>query len=170
MNIQNELQRYNLKVDQYSILRKPNGRPCCNNDLLEAVVRKKLEEGLSAEEELLYGYLLMTLARIVINNKAIKYQEESLRMECFSEALTVMADVERNFKWDHGSKLYSYMFNAMYHACIHVLEQSNKRRALIEAIQEKRTDEYLDCGCKIGPVCASTAPDGGKLYYTRCPD
>jgi hypothetical protein len=165
MDVKDELARYGLKVDQYNILRKANGRPACPNALLEAVVSKKLSSGLNAAEDTLYGQLIMTLARIVLNNKAMKHQEESLRMECFSAMMEVIADVERNFDWNHGSKYYSYLFNAMYHSGVHVLEGSNKRRALAEAMAESMADKYMDCGCRVGPSSSTSTSEGIRQRY-----
>lgn len=167
MTIAQYIAEYGLRLDGYGILRKPNGKPNCPNELLERIVRKKISQGLSPVEENLYGYLAMTLARIVLNNKAMKYQEESLRMECFSEMMTVLSDVERNFDWDHGSKYYSYLFNSMYHAGIHVLEQSNQRTELSTNLINERADSFVNCGCRIGPVGSQTTEGEVRKYFVQ---
>ena len=167
MTITQYISEYDLKLDSYGVLRKGNGKPNCPNELLERIVKKKLGQGLTPVEENLYGYLAMTLARIVLNNKAMKYQEEAVRMECFSEMMTVLADVERNFNWDRGSKYYSYLFNAMYHAGIHVLEQKNMRTELAANLIQERMDSFLDCGCRIGPVGSQTTEGDIRKYFIR---
>lgn len=172
MDMYNELSEYNLTVDQYGILRNPKLRPHCPNELLEKVVRKKLSVGLSTEEDRLYGHLLMTLARIVLNNAKFKHQEENLRMECFSEMMTVFDAVERCFDWSKGSKYYSYLFNSMYHAGIHVLESKNKRNDLQTNLISKMMDDRLDCGCRVGPVSSSTQEADVRRYFVQefeCP-
>lgn len=165
MDIKTELTEFGLALDGYGILRKPNGRPSCPNELLEKVVRKKMSDGLTPAEENLYGYLVMTLARIVLNNKVMKHQEESLRMECFSEMMTVINDVERNFDWGHGSKYYSYLFNAMYHAGIRVLVQKNRRLAVAANFMKEEAEKYLYCGCRVGPVGSQTAEGEARRYF-----
>ena len=170
MDIKAELNNYGLKLDQYQILRKADGRPSCPNELLEKVVKHKQKNGLNGSEENLYGWLIMTLARIVLNNVKFQHQEETLRMECFSEMMTVINSVESNFDWSKGSKYYSYLFNSMYHAGIHVLEGSNKRNAIATAIDEKMHDEYLDCGCRVCPVQHTTSATSTRQYYTRLPE
>lgn len=161
------LDEFGLRLDTYGILRKANGRPNCPNELLERVVRRKLSAGLTSIEDRLYGHLAMTLARIVLNNRAFKYQEESLRMECFSEMMTVLADCERNFDWKHGSKYYSYLFNSMYHAGIHVLEQSNRRTELAANLIQERADSFLNCGCRVCPSSAQSLEQNVRTYYLR---
>jgi hypothetical protein len=167
MDIKNELSAYKLTVDQYGILRNPKLRPRCPNELLEKVVKKKLSTGLSAQEEQLYGNLLMTLARIVLNNAKFKHQEENLRMECFSEMMLAFEGAERCFDWGKGSKFYSYLFRCMYTQGIHVLESKNKRSDLQTNLISKMMDDRLDCGCRVGPVCSSTQDSDVRRYFVQ---
>ena len=165
MDVKDELARYGLKVDQYNILRKANGRPACPNALLEAVVSKKLNSGLNAAEDTLYGQLMFTLARIVLNNAKFKRQEDSVRAECFSEMMLAFEGAERCFDWSKGSKYYSYLFRCMYTNGIHVLEAKNKRVELQERLTESMADKYMDCGCRVGPSSSSSTSEGIRQRY-----
>lgn len=165
MDVEEELKLRKLTIDEYGILRNGSGRPRCPNDLLESVVRKKLENNMDLPLERLYGVLLMTLARIVLNNAKFKRQEDSVRAECFSEMMLAFEAAERCFDWSKGSKYYSYLFRCMYTNGIHVLEAKNKRVELQERLTESMADKYMDCGCRVGPSSSTSTSEGIRQRY-----
>ena len=165
MDVESELRSRKLAIDGYGILRNGSGRPRCPNDLLESVVKCKLGGSMDPETERLYGVLLMTLARIVLNNAKFKRQEDSVRAECFSEMMLAFEGAERCFDWSKGSKYYSYLFRCMYTNGIHVLEAKNKRVELQERLTESMADKYMDCGCRVGPSSSTSTSEGIRQRY-----
>ena len=133
------------------IFRDSKNKPKCFNPVFQdLVIRQKNGEVLSEREYNLYGYLIMSLVQIVLNNAHFRYQEPDIKEECRTEAYCgVLEGLVTYFDEKRGSTAYSYAFRICYTSMIHVLERMNQRNNLDLTIEEMYNDYSLDCGHKV---------------------
>ncbi len=134
-----------------NMFRDEKGAPKCYNPVFQDLVeRQQKNDKLSEREYNLYGYLVMTLVQIVLNNIKFKYQDPEIKEECRTEAYVGLLDgLTKYFNSKKGSTAYSYAFRICYTSMIHVLERMNKRRDLDANLEEMYNDYCLDCGHKV---------------------
>lgn len=130
--------------------RDKQGKPKCYNPVFEdLLVRRQHGVPLTTREDDMYGKMIMTLVKIVLNNVHFKHQEQSLRDECASFAyVDAMPLIEQYFKQGKGTA-YSFAFRVIYTRMTRVLEDSNQRKDLLTNLIEKTLDGILDCGHKV---------------------
>lgn len=133
------------------IFRDSKNKPKCFNPVFQdLVIRQKNGDKLSEREYNLYGYLIMSLVQIVLNNAHFRYQEPDIKEECRTEAYCgVLEGLVPYFDENRGSTAYSYAFRICYTSMIHVLERMNQRNNLDLTIEELYNDYSLDCGHKV---------------------
>lgn len=143
-------QGYHLDGDIY---RDAKGYPKCYNGVFQELVeRQKSGIPLSRREYEMYGMLLRTLVKIVLNNHKFKFREPELKDECALEAYCeVLPALPRYFNPEKGTA-YAYAFRVVYTSMIHVLEANNVRNQLATNLIEKAEDDRVDTGHKVGPV------------------
>ena len=118
-----------FKVCKDNIIRDSQHHPRVDNDIYqELLLMKQNGDTLSYEEETLYGQCIMTLVEIILNGPKFKFQDETIKNECRTDAYVAICDcVPHYFKHDMGSKAVSYAYRVGYTSMIHVLEAHNMR-------------------------------------------
>ena len=132
---------------------KKNMPKCYNNVLQKLLERQQDNDPLTEREYNLYGYLIMTLVQIVLNNRKFKFQEPDIREECRTEMYCGLIEAgPKYFDRTKGSTAYSYLFRIAYTQGIHVLEAKNKRKELDDILIETYND-YLNTELSGRKVC-----------------
>lgn len=145
-----EIENQGYKLSN-NIFRDGKGKPKCYNPVFQDLVeRQQKNDKLSEREYNLYGYLVMTLVQIVLNNIKFKYQDPEIKEECRTEAYVGLLDgLTKYFNSKKGSSAYSYAFRICYTSMIHVLERMDKRNEIDNNLEEMYNDYCLDCGHKV---------------------
>lgn len=150
-----ENQGYKLSNNMF---KDEKGAPKCYNPVFQDLVERiqdneknpNLGTRLTEREYNLYGFLIMSLVQIVLNNHHFKHQDPDIREECRTEAYCGLLDgLTKFFVRTKGSTAYSYAFRICYTSMIHVLERMDKRRDLDANLEEMYNDYCLDCGHKV---------------------
>ena len=124
------LEEHNLHIHSDGIIYKHGSgnqnRPICNNDILQDLAIKRQNKSITEEENELLGNCILTLIKIVLNNKTFRYQSEDIKEEIISEStLDTLTALERGLFDSSKGKAYSYIFRLCYVAGIHVLRDKN---------------------------------------------
>lgn len=143
----------NFKVCKDNIIRDSKHHPRVDNDVYqELLMMKQNGVTLSREEDTLYGQCIMTLVEIILNGPKFKFQDETIKNECRTDAYVAICEcVPRYFKNEMGTKAVSYAYRVGYTSMIHVLEAHN-RRTDIMCIENTLDDKREYTGRK---VCTS---------------
>ena len=128
-----------------NVFRDKKHMPKCYNPVLQKLLERIQDntEPLTEREYNLYGYLVMSLVQIVLNNVKFKYQDPDIREECRTEMYCGILEAgPKYFDRTKGSTAYSYLFRVAYTQGIHVLEAKNQRTDIENTLREAY-DDYL---------------------------
>lgn len=133
------LNEHNLHIHSDGIIYKHGSgnqnRPICNNDILQDLAIKRQNKSITEEENELLGNCILTLIKIVLNNKTFRYQSEDIKEEIISEStLDTLTALERGLFDSSKGKAYSYIFRLCYVAGIHVLRDKNMIKDMTEKL------------------------------------
>lgn len=133
------LNEHNLHIHSDGIIYKHGtgnqNRPICNNDVLQDLATKKQSKTISEEENELLGNCILTLIKIVLNNKTFRFQTEDIKEDIISEStFDVLSALDRGLYDPTKGKAYSYIFRLCYVAGIHVLRDRNIAKEITDKL------------------------------------
>ncbi len=146
MNIMKE---HDLHIHSDGIIYKHGkgnrNRPICRNEILEDLVIKRQSGTITTKENDLLGICLLTLTRIVLNNRRFRFQSDDIRADIRSAAyLDTLTAMKHGLYDPSKGRAYSYMFRLCYVAGIHVLQEENKAKDIENSLLDTFNDLYPD--------------------------
>ena len=118
-------------------------RPICRNEILEDLVIKRQSGTITTKENDLLGICLLTLTRIVLNNRRFRFQSDDIRADIRSAAyLDTLTAMNHGLYDPSKGRAYSYMFRLCYVAGIHVLQEENKANDITSRLVEVAKETY----------------------------